>query len=138
MKKKSYNDKVKKAKKDCDELWAEIVKKKSNYQCVAGPLLNESCSNIMNAHHIEGRCLNVRWDLDNGMCLCQKHHTLGSTSAHATAHSGQVEFHKKVMVEVYGTEKLEELKQRSNQNRKWCLSELEDLKEYLKSQLNNA
>lgn len=131
--KKNYNKKKKKIKKILDDLWAEIIKLQSNHQCVAGPLLNEECGGKLNSHHIEGRKkLSVRWDLDNGMCLCAKHHTMGNISAHAIAHSGQVEFHQKVMIPIYGTEKLDELKFKSNQTKKWNLTELEDYLSYLK------
>ena len=40
-------------------------------------------TDTLNAHHIVGRRnRNVRWDLDNGMCLCSGCHTFKTQSAH--------------------------------------------------------
>lgn len=135
--KNNHSQKVKKLKKECDELWAKIVKERTNHVCQACEAVGlPDNGKSKDAHHIEGRRLNVRWDLDTGMCLCKSHHTLGQVAAHSTAHSGQVEF-RKIMVNVYGTEFLEDLKQRERQNRKWNLTELQELKESLQNTLNN-
>lgn len=37
----------------------------------------------LNAHHIFSRSnFTVRWDIDNGVCLCVSHHTFGNQSFH--------------------------------------------------------
>ena len=37
----------------------------------------------MNSHHIFSRSrANLRWDLDNGVCLCAGHHVFSNFSAH--------------------------------------------------------
>lgn len=43
-------------------------------------------TDTLNAHHIYSRSKkSVRWDLDNGICLCVSHHVFSSTfSAHKT------------------------------------------------------
>jgi len=128
-KRKSPNEK-KTLRKHCDDLWSLIIRERDGC-CRAGELLGETCGGPLNAHHIEGRYLNVRWDLENGIALCSKHHTMGRTAAHATASSGQREFQSKVMVEIYGTEKLEKLKQKARINKSWGLVELRELKEKL-------
>ena len=62
-----------------DKLWSEAVKARS-HRC-------EYCgAGNVSAHHIIGRThLGLRWDVRNGVSLCQKHHTGSSVfSAHLT------------------------------------------------------
>ena len=65
----------------CDKKWSEKVKERADYQC-------EFCKTdrYLNAHHIYSRSnLTMRYNLDNGVCLCSGHHTLSSMfSAHKT------------------------------------------------------
>jgi len=61
-----------------DLLWGNLVKLMAGAKC-------EYCgkTNNLNSHHIFSRSrLNLRWDTDNGVCLCASHHTLGNFSAH--------------------------------------------------------
>lgn len=54
----------------CDALWAEAVKKKAGYVC-------EYCGaeKSLQAHHIISRVhWPIRYDLENGVCLCRYHH----------------------------------------------------------------
>ena len=65
-------------RKKCDILWSKLVR--ANGECVMcgkpGPL---------NAHHIQGRTsLAVRYNLENGLCLC--------VGCHFIAHHKQVTF----------------------------------------------
>lgn len=61
------------------KLWSEIIRSKGS--C-------EHCGSrsYLNAHHHYGkRAQSVKWDLDNGVCLCPLHHTFSSVfSAHQT------------------------------------------------------
>jgi|TARA_Y100000310_G_C20648004_1_gene797737 type VI protein secretion system component VasA len=127
-KKKTYSKRVKALKRQCDDLWAKIVKVRAGGLC-------EICEQEgSDSHHHEGRGLNVRWDLDNGIFLCKSHHTFGRIAAHCTAHSGQVEFHK-LLIEKYGSEFLDGLACKSRQTKKWNLSELEKLKGHLREEM---
>jgi len=71
--------KSKKTKKSwIDLLWAELVKLLAGVRC-------EYCgkTSYLNSHHIFSRAkLNLRWDTDNGICLCTGHHLLSNFSAH--------------------------------------------------------
>lgn len=61
-----------------DAMWAQVIKHRAGYKC-------EYCGGTKrpNAHHIYSRGVwSTRWDLDNGICLCVKHHILGAISAH--------------------------------------------------------
>ena len=66
----------KKGRGFCDELWAMLVKIRYNHRCpicVANGL-NEP-TELANAHHlISRRVFKYRWDTDNGVLLCPKHH----------------------------------------------------------------
>jgi len=71
----------KKLVKKLDIMWSELVKKRAGNKC-------EYCgkSEYINSHHIFSRSSrSVRWDVDNGVCLCAGHHVFSSTfSAHKT------------------------------------------------------
>lgn len=59
-----------------DILWSKVVRKYG--KC-------EVCDGIghLNAHHIISRSnYKLRWDLQNGACLCSGHHSLCNLSAH--------------------------------------------------------
>jgi hypothetical protein len=68
--------KLKITTKKLDDLWSQIVK--SDGKC-------EVCGrkDTLNSHHIFSRSnMSVRWDLDNGICLCVAHHVFANFSAH--------------------------------------------------------
>ena len=62
-----------------NKLWSEIIRSKG---------VCEKCGSkrYLNAHHHYGkRALSVRWDIDNGVCLCPSCHTFSTSfSAHQT------------------------------------------------------
>ena len=65
-------------KKQLDALWSKIVKLKAKGKC-------KICqrTDTLNSHHIFSRSNHsVRWDLENGVCLCACHHALCNFSAH--------------------------------------------------------
>lgn len=69
--------------KMCDDLWAQVVKKRAGYKCE-----KDRCNKTTNlqAHHIISRQVwSLRHDLENGICLCIGHHFLFPTSAHKDA-----------------------------------------------------
>jgi len=63
----------------CDELWAILVKQRDNNQCIVC-----EAQNMVNAHHlITRKVFKYRWDVNNGITLCPKHHEFDVTfSAH--------------------------------------------------------
>lgn len=64
--------------KQLDDLWSKLVKDRAGNQC-------EKChkTSYLNSHHIFSRQnKSVRWDLDNGICLCAGCHVLNRDSAH--------------------------------------------------------
>lgn len=61
-----------------DGEWTGEVYSRGEYRC-------EFCGKTtgLNAHHIFSRSnFAVRWDPDNGVCLCVAHHVLGTVSFH--------------------------------------------------------
>ena len=72
MQKKKFN------KNRADKLWSDLVKLIAGGRC-------EYCgkAEYPNSHHVFSRSnLNLRWDTDNGVCLCVGHHVFGNLSAH--------------------------------------------------------
>lgn len=81
MVKRKYRKRTQSAKLkgSLNKLWSEIIRSKG--KC-------EFCSETkyLNAHHHYGkRASSVRWDIDNGVCLCPSCHVYSSVfSAHQT------------------------------------------------------
>ena len=71
----------KQLEKRCHELWREIVFARAGYKCEYYGCHN---TNQLNPHHYKTKWAykHLRYDLENGICLCPYHHTLGGTSAH--------------------------------------------------------
>lgn len=78
-------------RKQLDVLWAKAVKLRANNRCEVVMSDGKRCVNMggkgkgkgLNAHHIIGRSnFNVRWDVENGVALCVKHHVFSIWSAH--------------------------------------------------------
>jgi len=78
-----------KLSKQLDTLWAKAVKLRADNRCEI--VTDKRCQNVnglgkghgLNAHHMIGRSnYNVRWDVNNGVALCVKHHVFSIWSAH--------------------------------------------------------
>ena len=109
--------------KQLDDYWKLAVKIKYNWKCV---YCGET--HYVNAHHIFGRVnRSVRWDLDNGLCLCPLHHTLGSFSAHQSPEF--VDWIKGYI----GIKEYNELMTKANTIKKWTYEEKEELLAELKA-----
>ena len=135
FKKARWRKAVKKAKTErrklrdqLDKLWAEIVKQRARSVCEY-----KTCkkTDYLNSHHIFGRSnLSVRWNLDNGVCLCPGHHTFNNYSAHK-APIWFIEWIKKQR----GIEWYENLRKKANQVKKWTIPELRELVEEFKKEV---
>jgi hypothetical protein len=65
--------KPKSLKKQCDELWAKVIKARAGYMSeLSGK------TEALHSHHIAGKdCYRLRWELDNGICLTAGEHFYG-------------------------------------------------------------
>lgn len=54
--------------------WRNAVYKRDNYHCIVSDC---ECTNL-NAHHLNawGTYIDQRYDIDNGITLCEKHHKI--------------------------------------------------------------
>ena len=135
FKKAKWKKAVKKAKTtrrklrdQLDKLWSGIVKQRAGYKCEY-----QTCNKVdyLNSHHIFGRSnLSVRWDLNNGACLCPGHHTFNNYSAHK-APIWFIEW----ITKKRGIEWYESLKVKANTVKKWSIPELEALVEEFKEEI---
>ena len=113
-----------------DKLWAVIIKQRANNVCEY-----KTCekTDYLNAHHIFGRSnLSVRWNLNNGVCLCPGHHTLSNYSAHKAPIWFIEWIKKKRGIEWYGN-----LCFSANRVRKWTIPELKELFEEFKKEIKS-
>jgi hypothetical protein len=70
--------------KKLDLIWANTIKKKGECEYCGA-------TTYLNAHHLFSRSnRTLRWDLNNGICLCSSHHALNSSFS---AHKAPLEFH---------------------------------------------
>lgn len=114
--------------KKLDEVWSQLVKIKAGNKCeVCGSTQN------LNSHHLYSRAKkSVRWNLDNGICLCVGHHIGNSFSAHKTPLAFQ-----NWLINYKGEYFIRDLEIRANIASKWSMSEKELLLKTLKDKLNN-
>ena len=117
---------ISRIKKELDRLWQEAVKKNAKGLCEYCGKKGES------AHHFIGRAnLSTRWIIENGVYLCNSCHTGSSKfSAHLTPDLFEEWVYDKCPV-CY-----DELMQKKNQILKCNLSNLNQIKKELKSQLD--
>ena len=97
------------------KLWAKFVKLRAFNKC-------ERCgfTNRLVAHHIYAKgkpqYYHLRWDADNGMCLCSKHHYGHKDSIH-TASPANMEGWNEWMIEKWGLPWFEHLKGKALQDK---------------------
>jgi hypothetical protein len=112
--------------KQLDNLWSEAVKKRAKFRC-------EKCgkTTTLNSHHIFSRSnKRVRFDIDNGVCVCVAHHIFGLFSAHKSPIEF-VEWLKKVR----GKEWYERIRNKANitlDYKKLTNDDIDKIKEQLK------
>jgi len=95
----------------CDALWALSVKTRDGFKCaVCGD------TNMPNAHHlITRKVFQYRWDVDNGITLCPKHHEF---DVHLSAHTAP-----------WGLEEwMEENRPEQLERHKYCRKNIENVK----------
>jgi 5-methylcytosine-specific restriction endonuclease McrA len=70
--------------KELDDMWKYKVKKRDNFTCQV--CRKKLTSKTSRAHHILPRQMKkLRWDVNNGITLCDYHHRRGIYSPHQNA-----------------------------------------------------
>lgn len=112
--------KRKSLEKKLDIARSKRVKEKSMFMC-------EKClsrDKRLNSHHLRSRSKkSLRWDLDNGICLCVSCHVFSSSFS---AHKTPVEFVERLKVYIW-QDKYDRLRQQAYKIRKYTLDELEEI-----------
>jgi hypothetical protein len=114
--------------KKLDNVWSQLVKLRAGNKC-------ESCGSTqnLNSHHIYSRAKkSLRWNLNNGICLCVGHHIGTYFSAHKTP----LDFINWLIV-YKGEVFVRDLEITANMSFKWSLSEKQLLLSDLKKELND-
>jgi len=63
------------------QLWGDRVRERADWRCEY-PDCSVRTTQLHPHHFYSRRHAAIRYDVDNGICLCPVHHTLGSFSAH--------------------------------------------------------
>jgi len=111
--------------RNLDKVWSQAVREKADSQC-------EHCGKVspLNSHHFYSRSVySVRWDIENGFCLCVGCHVFSSKFS---AHKTPAEFVEWAR-ETRSDEWYESLKDRKNTVRKFKNFDLEELLSEIKS-----
>ena len=111
-----------------DVAWSKIVKLRAGMRC-------EKCGEVrtLNSHHIIGRVnKQLRWNLENGCCLCVSCHKFSPTfSAHQTP-----TIFTEWVIGMKGEDWHDDLVQLANQYKKWTLEDKKALLSEFKQMLN--
>lgn len=102
-----------------DDAWSLKVKELADFKC-------EYCgkATMLNSHHVYSRSNKaVRWDTENGVCLCVGHHTFSSGFS---AHKTPLEFIEWLKGH-RGEERVDALRVKANTARHWLKFEKEEL-----------
>ena len=67
----SYTAKKRKLRDECDDLWKQIILKRYDYVC---ELCGEDWRLTAHHYYFKGSVSHLRYELDNGICLCGKCH----------------------------------------------------------------
>lgn len=142
---KNYKKSKKDLEKECLELWQYIVKIRANYRCEY-----YNCRynyEKLDAHHFysKGAYSHLKYDINNGICLCTRHHTAGFSTE--SAHSDP-EFKDKILGLSLGFKpirslewykklktlaKIKSYKLDLNLEKLYLVNELKKYKEYIKN-----
>ena len=89
--------KPKPLKKECDELWSEIIKKRAGYMSEISGMRGKQIGgkHILNAHHVAKKPNNrLRYELENGICLTSWEHKYGIHGSHEERYRGMIKIYK--------------------------------------------
>lgn len=114
----------KKIEKELDKLWSQAIIARDRLCKVSGSDYK------LSAHHIRSRRHTItRWNLENGICLSWKVHSLQKFNPEL--------FHDKI-IEVIGQKEYDRLKEISNMTYKFSIDELLRIKEQLQEVINQS
>ena len=127
QKKRKKSDKTR-AKTRCDDLWSKVIRK-DGFCEICGTTKN------LQAHHVVTRAkLPTRHMLENGVCLCAKHHLFNKD---ISAHGNSVAF-VKWYIEEYGQERLDWLLEQSRDSRTITLNDYLETEAFLNELLQQG
>ena len=113
--------------KKLDDAWSELIKARAGYKCAYC-----GSEGRLNSHHIYSRSnRSVRWDVNNGICLCVTHHTFGNFSAHKSP----LDFDDWLR-DYKGNATIDKLRLKSNQIAKYSKEDKEKMLKELKERIN--
>lgn len=108
-----------KLEKKLDDLWSELIKKKFDNKCaVCGARGNLQAAHIFSRKHRA-----TRWEPDNGVCLCRRHHLYW-------AHTEPFEF-MQLCEKLIGKERLNELETEAHKTTHYTREDLKEIGEKL-------
>jgi len=82
-KKRKYISPYRQGIKDCDMLWAFIIKARAGWRCELAGKDSVRCTDVMQAAHLYTRGVpKIRHDLRNGRCTCSGHHSYYTFNEH--------------------------------------------------------
>ena len=113
-----------------DQAWSLLVKLRAGHRC---EIPNCKHKPTLNSHHIFSRKnAAVRWDVNNGLCLCIGHHTM---STKFSAHGNPIDF-TYFLEEYKGSDFIDDLSRKAHSTKKWLKFEKEELLDELQKEID--
>ncbi len=113
--------------KKLDSAWSELVKKRAGYKC-------EVCgkNQILNSHHYISRSnRQLRWFVQNGICVCPGCHLFSNNSFHKNPVFGHF------WMEENRWEDFQYITCKMNEIKKWTLVDMQELLDKLNEELKS-
>ena len=114
-----------------DKLMSNLIRERANWTCefpTCGKYYPEGERRGIEHSHIWGRRRHsVRWEPDNGICLCTGHHSFVGSNH---------DEHEALARSILGDERYDSLKLRANTTRRWKPWEKDELHARMKSELS--
>lgn len=116
--------------RECHDLWSKCVRERDNHICRFCGTEHVDKATTMSGHHIRTKRNHpyTRYMIENGLCLCFR------------CHSGEKYQHERFMdeiINVIGQPEYDRLKEISNTNIKYSISDLEEIKRRLTEELRH-
>jgi len=111
-------------------LWRSAVIERAGHKCEY-PDCKVNATQLHAHHFYTRRIVPLRYDIDNGLCLCATHHTLGAYAAHKDPDFKRIILERGVRTEEWADSLIEKKRQTVTNNPAFKKACLEKLKLYL-------
>jgi len=114
-------------------LWREAVIERASHKCEY-PECDINATQLQAHHFYTKRIVAMRYNLENGLCLCATHHTMGAFSAHRDPDFKDIIIERGVRTEEWHDKLIKQKNERTKNTPAFKAECLEKLKLYLEGE----